>query len=840
MVELSVGEVSGLVAAGVFLVQIFFPLAISAILIAFVSEENNLVTWSVLGRYLHSTFWPTILSTDAAADTAVRRRVFRTGWVQTIALILVSVASIVTPLGLYDVVEPPKLQTNTPFTYIEDHSAFGYGTPPRSDAPFTRVCEGTKIACPGTTRTDNCTTKGFAEVCTVDYDVRIPDDLKELFRDGPSSFGATVSSIFDIQWRSYKNALGSMIGPYLEPASRQLALLVLDDTVKPYEGLIVDMKEGGIGFRNHTIPRPTYQYGSTWDEDILFVEPETQCVNTNLTLDFTLPDDDTSHDFVEKLFLTDRGGFSGLARTSPNYAVPPNGQDINLRERAYKAAWLNNFYTMVYFNITDFDRTNITRIDTVEGSKYPIRTDETTTKFRVSQDVIRASMIFGQYLNLDSPLPGGNASQSHINPFNISSDFFQFVTTTCAGTSPSSPPNINGSVVGCALLYGAAKRTDGGSSLVFDPRSTWSTPIYSCATAVKATIRTTSFQYNGTTLSSLTINETHPKSYPEPSNLPLWGVEDLKAPLTMEGTSPLWGILGQANTTLPPTPYNISTIAASSLYLPGYLDWGGSKGLNTIPIVPGQNLPGTNFYAQALKNALTITKPGGTISESKADNGWNGGADFSGYTSLALFAKWQQLSRTPEDAAKIINLIWTDVSANTVVGTKGWGLTSAAAVARAAKVGARADPAPLVTEVEVPIIIYKMYIRYRIPFAVPAFLVLGLTVTVLIALIVLLISGRTGPKLMRRFLEDISVGRAMGVLLWPEKKRGLGTEEWIESVGTRRVRIGREGIAKEEESLVGGEERKSGEWRGSGEGGETRKRVVVEDVGEVGDGDNGV
>lgn len=342
-------------------------------------------------------------------------------------MILVSVASIVTPLGLYDVVEPPESQTNAPFTYIEDHSPFGYGTPPRSDAPFTRVCETAKIACPGTTLIRNCTTKGLAEVCTVDYDGTIPDDLKELFRDGPSSFGATVSSIFDIQWRSYKKALASMIGPYLAPASRQLSLLVLDDAVKPYEGLIVDMKDGGIGFRNHTTPRPNYQYGSTWEEDILFVEPETQCVDTNLTLDFTLVPDDTSSNFVDNLVLTDHGGFSALARTSLNYAVPPNGQDLNLRERAYKAAWLNNFYTMVYFNITDPNRSNITRVDSEDGLKFLIRSDN-ATRFQVGQDVIRASMDFGQYFNLGSPLPGGNKSQSHPNPFNVSSDFFQFVS----------------------------------------------------------------------------------------------------------------------------------------------------------------------------------------------------------------------------------------------------------------------------------------------------------------------------------------------------------------------------------------------------------------------------
>jgi hypothetical protein len=107
--------------------------------------------------------------------------------------------------------------------------------------------------------------------------------------------------------------------------------------------------------------------------------------------------------------------------------VLPNGQDLNLRERAYKAAWLNNFYTMMYFNITDPDTSNITRVDAEQGSKFHIRSDE-TSRFAVGQDVIRSSMVFGQYLNLDAPLPGGNKSDPHTNPFNVTSEFFQFIS----------------------------------------------------------------------------------------------------------------------------------------------------------------------------------------------------------------------------------------------------------------------------------------------------------------------------------------------------------------------------------------------------------------------------
>ncbi len=40
---------------------------------------------------------------------------------------------------------------------------------------------------------------------------------------------------------------------------------------------------GGLALE--TMPfRKGFQYGVTWTEDILFVEPETVCIDTNLTL----------------------------------------------------------------------------------------------------------------------------------------------------------------------------------------------------------------------------------------------------------------------------------------------------------------------------------------------------------------------------------------------------------------------------------------------------------------------------------------------------------------------------------------------------------------------------
>lgn len=70
------------------------------------------------------------------------------------------------------------------------------------------------------------------------------------------------------------------------------------------------MKSGGVGFRNHSAP-PFQPFGSTWTEDVLFIQPVTQCVDTNLTLDFSISKNDSEGDYsgISQMVLTERGGF---------------------------------------------------------------------------------------------------------------------------------------------------------------------------------------------------------------------------------------------------------------------------------------------------------------------------------------------------------------------------------------------------------------------------------------------------------------------------------------------------------------------------------------------------
>ncbi|GES63394.1 hypothetical protein ATEIFO6365_0007008100 [Aspergillus terreus] len=790
---LTIGEVSGLIAAGVFVLQVLLPLVIPFLLIAFLTDVNSVLTWASLGRYLQSSLWPGILGNSTAASDGVQGRVFYTQWVQTAVLAVLSIASICTPLGLHDTVELSTSQTAQPFGYIVDSSPFGAGTPMRSTAPFTRSCGDQ--ACPGQSFTQTCHQEGLLQYCNyTSYESRMPGDLLKLFNDGASAFSPTVSSIFDMQYRNYINGTvrNSKLGWYAMPTYRHISMLLLEgQDIRVVEGLIVDEKQRGIGFRNHTAPVAALPYGSSWSEDVLFIEPETQCVPLNLTIDFERPNNyEVLYNTINTV-LTDRGGLSNLSRTAPNLTVAENGQDFDLRERAYKAAWLNNFLTMAYYNATDRDPSNIQRIDVRPGQTFDL--PKTATNLSIGYWNICTSIDLGEYLDFTA-----NASA---NPQAVSMEDFLYAATLCGGSTASSAPNINSTLIACSLVYGAASRTDGGSDLVVDPGSKWSMPLYTCATAVKAAVKTVTFRYNGTGLHALTVQSIHDKQYgAATAPPPLWGVESIHDQ-TMSTARPTWGILGPSNattdaaTTALLSTFNLTTVARDQLYLPGYIDATSPlRGRDPVPVLEGQNLPGVDFYTQILLRALSVHQQPSTPY-----------GDYSGFTSMALYTRWQELSASASGTASMIDLIWTDLAANTVVGTRGWGLRAAASHEGIPEGGGsgitRRSPTKSTEgdDTKVPVAVYERKIRYRVPFAIPAFVIAVVTLGVLVALLVLLGLRRTGIARLKLFLEGTSVGRVLALLLFEIDTTDAG---WMKAVREKRVQITRESVAVEEESLL--------------------------------------
>lgn len=294
-------------------------------------------------------------------------------------------------------------------------------------------------------------------------------------------------------------------------------------------------------------------------------------------------------------------------------------------------------------------------------------------------------------------------------------------------------------------------------------------------------VKSVAFQYNGTGLDALKVTSAKPKTYDDPKNFPVWGVESFED-MTLDDVQPIWGVLGKSNSTedhtLPP-PFNVSTTSRESLYLPGFIDqYYIANGFGSVPMGNGQNLPDVNFYTQALLSALMING----IREFNAD--------YSGRNSLALYAKWQNLSQSAKGAGKILDLVWTDVAANAVVGTKGWGLHSAASV-QASHLKRRAAKHP--PQPTVPITIYHRRIRFHVPFAVPAIVILVIATTIFVAVAVLASMRKTGFRRLRVFLDATSVGRTIAMALWP-KGPEEDPKEWFESVCNRHVRVTGEAI----------------------------------------------
>ena len=301
----------------------------------------------------------------------------------------------------------------------------------------------------------------------------------------------------------------------------------------------------------------------------------------------------------------------------------------------------------------------------------------------------------------------------------------------CAGAGGADLANITNMAASCGLLYGAPRRLDGSASLLFDPGSAWTLPMYSCMSVVKASIKTVAFQFNSTNdLSGLTVLSIDDKVYSDEASKPLWAVENSN--MTLKEGNPLWGIV----TPEAATKLNLSTVQKEHLYLPGY------NGPLSGSLTSHQNVPGADFPSKALGGAYAIE--GSTI---------NRQTDYSGQMNLAMYRLWQEYSRSAPTSAKIINLIWTDIAANLVTGTKG---LQADAQAKSKRDGTSSSgpKTPQITS-------YTRRIKYKYAYGIPAFMALALTVLSALATAYFTIFGHAKPSTMRTFLQHTSVGRLL-------------------------------------------------------------------------------
>lgn len=145
------------------------------------------------------------------------------------------------------------------------------------------------------------------------------------------------------------------------------------------------------------------QYGAEWQEDILFLEPESVCVNTNVTAWYYnyVPPTGTYFSSYYQQGLIDHGGFVNLNRTDP-YPASNDGDNTNeypfvdsqrnpmLYERAYYAAWTANVYSMQFLNLTQ-PGTNRSRISSELGQRFRVNNTFISYDNSQNQYVVRTN-----------------------------------------------------------------------------------------------------------------------------------------------------------------------------------------------------------------------------------------------------------------------------------------------------------------------------------------------------------------------------------------------------------------------------------------------------------------
>lgn len=317
---------------------------------------------SVLGRLLNSSLWPTILRTDSATHRSVSKKVVLLSALSTLGALLLAIVGPFTPLGLSSRVQSSSASL-VQFNYAVDNSPIGQANISRTGYVNNRLCGAFLLLnCPGSYA-------GYDTISNATGEYAIPDgpdaymssaiapNITAAFTSATNS-SRTISSVFDIQYRLF-----TIWGNSTEPTESQwvdqgrpqtigqfqyFQSFIQDDRYEAVEGLILDTKAGGIGFRNHSMP-PSSDTGYEWTEDILWIEPDTVCVNTNLTLDFTMG---PPLDGAMSANLTDRGGFVNLPTDYPYLDLNHSQTDPMLYARAWKGAVLSNMNLLIYFNQT--------------------------------------------------------------------------------------------------------------------------------------------------------------------------------------------------------------------------------------------------------------------------------------------------------------------------------------------------------------------------------------------------------------------------------------------------------------------------------------------------------
>lgn len=342
--------------------------------------------------------------------------------------------------------------------------------------------------------------------------------------------------------------------------------------------------------------------------------------------------------------------------------------------------------------------------------------------------------------------------------------------------------NISSIAIGTGLMLGAARRSDGGPDRL-DSNSTWSAPFYSCATALKAHIMDVSFRINGTdSLTNLQVTNTKPRNYSSDASLPLWAIENTGMNVT--DVAPFWGIVDDKYESWP----HLWTTRNDHLYLPCAVNFDSSD-LSSIAATASAHAPHAALQ-QVYKDTVTPPAIGHDTLLYQLP-------DYSGVTNYPLFLKWQELSQSSDTAPTIVNLIWTDIMANYVLGTRSTLNADNTSANDSFNSTGRNAKGPMIR-----VLRYRRKIQYDLRYGIPGIVFLAFHAAAIFLALTFWMTGRVHFEYLRTLLNQTATGRCVTVERYGDAARAptVGTRKWIQAYGDEDLGFRKSSSAEKRDS----------------------------------------
>lgn len=287
--------------------------------------------------------------------------------------------------------------------------------------------------------------------------------------------------------------------------------------------------------------------------------------------------------------------------------------------------------------------------------------------------------------------------------------------------------------------------------------NSWSQPYYSCASAVKASIKTVRFKLSdAASLKALIIQDVRQST----KAVPTWAVESTGR--LLQNIEPIWGLVSEDLSSVP----GIDTFQQPAIYLPA--SWTFDPLWSTVETFSDATA------AASAPGAALATIYGGDL-----DREWlrTSGVNYGSHSSWSMLLKWSELSRNAFTAGKVVDLIWTEIMANVLIGTAGRLSTSAdQTIKGAAARNVRA-------------------VAFDWQYATIALVFLAMYFVLLVWTIVSSILRSGNIATLRHFLNQSAAGRSTTSERFREEGEAIDlarTKEWVRVRGTEKIFVAKD------------------------------------------------